>query len=232
MIEDPARKETPHFHGHRERLRKRFMEGGEEALADYELLELLLFQANARGDVKPLAKSLIERFDGFAGVISAAPEALREVKGVRDATIAVLKSVRAAAVRLTREEALEKPVISSWDRLTAYCRASMAHDRTERFRVLFLDTKNKIIHDEVQQTGTVNHTPVYPREVVKRALEVGATAIIMVHNHPSGDPTPSKADIEMTREVQRAAASLGIVLHDHVIISRAGHNSFKSLGLL
>ncbi len=232
MIEDPARKETPHFHGHRERLRKRFMEGGEEALADYELLELLLFQANARGDVKPLAKSLIERFDGFAGVISAAPEALREVKGVRDATIAVLKSVRAAAVRLTREEALEKPVISSWDRLIAYCRASMAHDRTERFRVLFLDTKNKIIHDEVQQTGTVNHTPVYPREVVKRALEVGATAIIMVHNHPSGDPTPSKADIEMTREVQRAAASLGIALHDHVIISRAGHNSFKSLGLL
>lgn len=230
MTEDG--KKTPHYHGHRERLRARFMEGGEEALADYELLELLLFQAKARGDVKPLAKQLIARFGGFAGAISAAPEALREVKDVGDATIAVLKSVRAAAVRLGREEVLESPVISSWDRLIAYCRASMAHDRTERFRVLFLDAKNKIIHDEVQQTGTVNHTPVYPREVVKRALEVGATAIIMVHNHPSGDATPSKADIEMTREVQRAAAALDITLHDHVIITRAGHNSFRSLGLL
>jgi DNA repair protein RadC len=223
---------TPHYHKHRKRLRARFLAGGEEALPDYELLELMLFQAKARGDVKPLAKQLIERFGSFAGVISATPETLREVKDVGPATITVLKSIRAAAVRLAREEALEKPVISSWDRLIAYCRASMAHDRTERFRVLFLDTKNKIIHDEVQQTGTVNHTPVYPREVVKRALEVGATAIIMVHNHPSGDATPSPADIEMTQEVQRAAASLGIALHDHVIITRAGHNSFKSLGLL
>nr|ABZ09829.1 putative RadC, DNA repair protein [uncultured marine microorganism HF4000_APKG8L7] len=173
MAKDPDGTEKPHYHRHRMRLRTRFMEGGEEALADYELLELMLFQANARVDVKPLAKQLIERFGGFTGVVSASPEALREIKGVGDAAIVVLKSVRAAAVRLAREETLEQPVISSWDRRLAYCRVSMAHDRTERFLVLFLDTKNKIIHDEVQQTGTVNHTPVYPREVVKRALEVG-----------------------------------------------------------
>lgn len=224
--------EKPHYLGHRKRLRERFIKAGGEALPDYELLELLLALAKPRGDVKPLAKKLIKRFGGFAAVISAEPRELTEVEGVAEATAVALKTVQAAALRLAREEVMARPVIGSWERLIAYCRMAMAHSKTEQFRLLFLDRKNALIADELQQRGTVDHTPVYTREVVKRALDLGASAIIMVHNHPSGDPTPSKADILMTREVRDAAEKLGIVLHDHVIIGRGEHASFKALGLL
>ncbi len=224
--------DKPHYLGHRERLRQRFLRGGADALADYELLELVLFSARPRGDVKPLAKALLARFGSFAGVISAEPARLREVAGVGDATVAALKTVQAAALAFMREEVIDRPVLSSWDKLLAYCRASMGHRKTEAFRILFLDNRNALIADEIQQTGTVNHTPVYPREVVRRALELGATAIIMAHNHPSDDPTPSRADIEMTRAVAEAAAKLGVTLHDHIIVGRTRHTSFKALGLL
>lgn len=224
--------EKPHYLGHRKRLRERFIKAGGEALPDYELLELLLALAKPRSDVKPLAKKLLKRFGGFAAVISAEPRELTEVEGVAEATAVALKTVQAAALRLAREEVMARPVIGSWERLLAYCRMAMAHSKTEQFRLLFLDRKNALIADELQQRGTVDHTPVYTREVVKRALDLGASAIIMVHNHPSGDPTPSKADIQMTREVREAAEKLGIVLHDHVIIGRGEHASFKALGLL
>lgn len=224
--------EQPHHVGHRGRLRQRLMAAGPEALPDYELLELVLFAAQPRRDVKPLAKTLLARFGSFAEVISAPPALLAEIDGVGDTVIATLKVVQAAALRLAQGEVMARPVIGSWQKLMAYCRASMAHEATEHFRVLFLNRRNELIADEVQQKGTVDHTPVYPREVVKRALELGATAVIMVHNHPSGDPTPSPADIEMTREVKEAGEKLGIQLHDHVIIGRRGHNSFKTLGLI
>jgi DNA repair protein RadC len=222
----------PSYLGHRQRLRERFLKGGPDALPDYELLELVLFFANPRGDVKPLAKTLIQRFGSFAEVISADAAALAQVKGVGETAVAALKAVQAAALRLARQQVLNQPVLSSWTKVLDYCRASMAFEGTERFRILFLNRKNALIADEVQQKGTVDHTPVYPREVIKRALELGATAIIMVHNHPSGDPTPSPADIAMTREVRDAGQKLGIALHDHVIIGRGGTASFKSLGLL
>ncbi|MBE0530036.1 MAG: DNA repair protein RadC [Rhodospirillales bacterium] len=224
--------EQPHHVGHRGRLRQRLMAAGPDALPDYELLELVLFAAQPRRDVKPLAKMLLARFGSFAEVISAPPALLAEIDGVGDTVIATLKVVQAAALRLAQGEVMARPVIGSWQKLMAYCRASMAHEATEHFRVLFLNRRNELIADEVQQKGTVDHTPVYPREVVKRALELGATAVIMVHNHPSGDPTPSPADIEMTREVKDAGEKLGIQLHDHVIIGRRGHNSFKTLGLI
>jgi len=208
------------------------MKGGADALPDYELLELVLYASLPRGDVKPLAKDLMARFGSFAGVISAEPGELAEVTGVGDATISALKTIQAAAVRLVRDQVMERPVLSNWQALVDYCRASMAHEKTERFRILFLNRKNVLIADEVQQTGTVDHTPVYPREVMKRALELGASALIMVHNHPSGDPTPSDSDIEMTREVQAAGEKLGITVHDHLVMSKSGHNSFKTMGLL
>lgn len=208
------------------------MTAGADALPDYELLELVLFMAVPRRDVKPLAKMLIGKFGNFAEVISADPRALREVEGCGDAVVVALKTVREGAVRLARQQVINKPVISSWDRLLDYCQASMAYLQGEQFRLLFLDRKNVLIADELQQKGTIDHTPVYPREVVKRALELGASALIMVHNHPSGDVTPSKADVEMTRQVRDAAKAVGITLHDHLIVGRAGHNSFKSLGLL
>lgn len=224
--------EKPHYTGHRQRLRQRLMAAGPEALPDYELLELVLFAAQPRQDVKPLAKALLERFGSFAAVIAAPPALLAEVDDVGEAAIATLKVVQAAALRLARDEVMQMPVIASWQKLIDYCRASMAREANEQFRVLFLNRRNELIADEVQQTGTVDHTPVYPREVVKRALELGASAIIMVHNHPSGDTTPSRADIEMTVEVRDAAGKLGILLHDHVIVGRRGHSSFKTLGLL
>lgn len=227
-----ATDEAPHFLGHRARLRKRFLEGGAEALADYELLELILFLAHPRRDVKPLAKALIDRFGSFAGAVGADPEALARIGEVGETTIAALKSVQAAAVRLAREQAMERPVISSWDRLLAYCRARLAHDQTERFHVLFLDAKNTLIRDEAQSKGTIDHTPVYPREVVKRALELGAAALILVHNHPSGDPTPSDSDVVMTHEIAHAAKALGISVHDHLIIGRNGHASLRDLKLM
>ncbi len=218
--------------GHRERLRKRFMKAGADAVADYELLELILFQAQPRGDVKPLAKALIERFGSFAEAVSAPPQRLREIDGIGDSAVIALKSVRAAALKLMQGRVLQKPALASWTALMDYCRASMAFETTEQFRILFLDRKNVLIGDEVQQSGTIDHTPVYPREVIKRALELGASAIIMVHNHPSGDPTPSKADIEMTKQVKEAGEKLGVILHDHVVIGRSGDASFKSIGLL
>jgi DNA repair protein RadC len=203
-----------------------------ESFPDYELLELLLFQSIPRVDVKPLAKQLIARFGTLAGVLAAPAEALAEISELTVQTIVHLKAVREAGVRLARAEAMAGPVIASWDKLIDYCRANLAHEKVERFHLLFLDRKNRLIADEVQQKGTVDHTPVYPREVVRRALELRASAIVMVHNHPSGDPTPSRGDIDMTHEVRTACEALGIVLHDHVVIARSGHASFKSLGLL
>ncbi len=222
----------PHYWGHRQRLRDRFMNQGADALADYELLELLLFYSIARRDVKPLAKQLIEKFGGLGGVFAAEPERLAEVDDVTYQTIVEIKTVKALASRMGQAEIAEQPILSSWNKLIRYLKSQMGHDMNEQFRIVFLNTKNMVIADEVQQKGTVNHTPVYPREVIKRALELGATALIMVHNHPSGDPTPSAADIEMTKEVAEAGERLGIVLHDHVVISKRGHSSFKEMGLL
>jgi DNA repair protein RadC len=226
----PETPEKPHYHGHRERLRERFRKGS-DPLPDYELVELLLFHTIPRIDVKPLAKRLVEKFGNFAGVISAPRETLLGA-GLKDNTIDMVKIVRESAVRLARQEVIDRPVLSSWQKVLDYCRARLAHEPTERFHLLFLDRKNVLIADEEQQRGTVDHTPVYPREVVKRALDLGASAIILVHNHPSGDPTPSKADIAMTREVAKAAETLGLTVHDHIVIGRSGHASFKGMGLL
>ena len=222
----------PHYLDHRQRLRARFMEGGADALPDYELLELVLFAAIPRRDVKPLAKTLIAKFGSFADVIAAPRERLLEVDGVGETVVTYLKIVEAAALRLSKTRLLNRPALSSWNALLDYCAAAMARNPNEEFRVLFLDRKNMLIEDEVQGTGTVDHTPVYPREIVKRALELGASSLILVHNHPSGDPTPSRADIEMTREIVSAAKALRIQVHDHLVIGRKGHASFKALGLL
>ncbi len=227
-----ATPDKPHYAGHRARLRARFLAAGPDALADYELLELLLFLARPRADVKPLAKALLKRFGSFAEVISAEPERLAEVRGVGESAIVALKTAQAAALKLMRQEIMERPILSSWDQVLAYCRASMGYGPTERFRILFLNRKNVLIADEEQQRGTVDHTPVYPREVIKRALELGASAIVMVHNHPSGDPTPSQADIEMTRQVRDAGKAVGVALHDHVVVGREGYASLKSMGLI
>jgi len=224
--------DKPDHLGHRQRLRARFLEAGPEAFPDYELLELILFQAKPRQDTKPLAKALLRRFGSFAGVIGAEIAALMAVPEMGEASVVALKAIQAGVERVLRDELRAKPVLSSWDKVVDYCRAAMARAPIEQFRLLFLDRKNVLIADEVQQTGTVDHTPVYPREVVKRALELGASAIIMVHNHPSGDPTPSKADIDMTRTVAAACATLGIDLHDHLIIGRAGNASLRGLGLM
>ncbi len=222
----------PHFHGHRERLRERFRESGAELLSDYELLELVLFRALPRRDVKPLAKDLIATFGSFPEVISAPAARLAEIKGLGTTAITELKIIHAAASRLARGQVRKRPVLSSWSSVIDYCRTTMAFAEKEQFRVLFLDKRNQLIVDEVQQTGTVDHTPVYPREVVKRALELSATALILVHNHPSGDPTPSHADIEMTRTIVEVAKPLGIAVHDHIIVGRDGHASFKGLKLV
>lgn len=222
---------SPHS-GHRERLRDRFMRGGDKALADYEMLELLLFNAIPRRDTKPLAKELIARFGTFAEVVSAPETRLREIKGVSERVITELKLVRAAALRLMQGQIMERKVLSSWDQVVAYCRAAMAYETREQFRILFLDKKNNLIADEMQQQGTVDHTPVYVREVVKRALELSATAIVLVHNHPSGDPTPSRADIDMTKMIIDAAKPLGVVVHDHIIVGRDRVASFKGLRLM
>ncbi len=228
---DEQPSEEPHYHGHRERLRERLLEAGASALPDYELLEFLLFAGIPRRDTKPLAKELIARFGSFAGVLAANREALSDA-GLKDAAIAVLLSVREASSRFLRGEIADKPVISNWQALIDYCTAKIGFAASEEFHLLFLDRKNALIRDERQQQGTVDHTPVYPREVVKRALELNASAIIMVHNHPSGDVTPSRADIEMTKQVREAAKAVGIALHDHLVIGRGKHSSFRSLGLL
>ncbi len=232
LISDVDGPVAPHYLGHRERLRERFLAGGADAMPDYELMELALFAAIPRRDVKPLAKALIARFGSFAEAIAAPRERIREVDGMSETAVAQLKIVEAAALRLSKTRVMGRPALSSWAALIDYCAAAMARSMTEEFRVLFLDRKNILIADEVQSHGTIDHTPVYPREIVKRALELGASAIILVHNHPSGDPTPSRADIEMTRDVVASAKALRIIVHDHVVIARSGHASFKSLGLL
>ena len=220
---------VPHYYGHRRRLRERMIAAGAECLPDYELLEMVLFAANPQGDVKPTAKALLGHFGGFGEVMSADPDALSRA-GLGLAGIAAIKSVREAALRLMRVELQERPVVGSWDKLIDYCNAQVAHSKVEEFHILFLDRKNMLIKHERQQRGTIDHTPVYPREVVKRALELGASALILLHNHPSGDPTPSKADIAVTRDIKKAAAPLGVALHDHVIIGRNGHISLRDLG--
>ncbi|MCF3628537.1 DNA repair protein RadC [Thalassospiraceae bacterium LMO-SO8] len=228
----PGSARTPHFHGHRQRLKDRFLETGGDQLADYELMELVLFQALPRRDVKPLAKDLLDRFGSFAGVATAEASLIRQVPGAGDAVVVALKTVAAAAERLARDELAAAPVLANWDKLLKYCRTAMSREGREQFRVLYLNRKNVLIKDEVQWRGTIDHTPLYPREVVKRALELQAAALIMVHNHPSGDPTPSQADIEMTRQVAEAANSMGIVLHDHLIVAKSGHTSFRDMGYL
>lgn len=218
--------------GHRLRLKERFVNGGPDALPDYELLELVLFSAIPRRDTKPVAKRLIERFGSFTEVINAPPERLKEVTGIGDAAVIQLKLVRAAALRFMRGSVMHRPVLTSWNAVLDYCRAAMGFEASEQFRILFLDKKNGLIADELQQRGTVDHTPVYVREVVKRALELSASAVILVHNHPSGDPTPSKTDVEMTKQIVEAARPLGITVHDHIVVGRRGHASFKELRLI
>ena len=222
---------SPHYHGHRERLRQRLIAAGADNLPDYELVEVILFASNPRGDVKPLAKDLLERFGGFAELFSADAQTLAAA-GLGLAGIAALKSVREAALRLMRSELRQRPVVGSWDKLNDYCTAHIAHGRIEEFHILFLDRKNMLIKHEQQQRGTIDHTPVYPREVVKRALELQASALILVHNHPSGDPTPSKADIAVTKDIVKAGAPLGVTVHDHLIIGRGRHTSLRDLGLI
>lgn len=224
--------QAPHYHGHRERLRARFRDAGPEAVSDYELLELVLFRAIPQRDVKPLAKELVARFGSFAEVIAAPRARLLEVKGMGEAAVTELKIVHAAAQRLARGEVRKRPVLSSWGSVLDYCRTAMAFSDKEQFRLLFLDKRNQLIADELQQTGTVDHTPVYPREVVKRALELSATALILVHNHPSGDPTPSRADVRMTQAIIDVAKPLGIAVHDHIIVGKEGHASLKGLKLI
>ena len=224
--------EAKHYHGHRERLRERFENGGASALADYELLELALFRSIPRADTKPIAKGLLARFGTFAEVLGAPLALLQEVKGVGPSVALDLKIIAAAGQRSALSEIKGREILSSWNKVVDYCRAAMAFETREQFRILFLDKKNALIADEVQQVGTVDHTPVYPREVIKRALDLSATAIILVHNHPSGDPTPSRADIEMTKEIVDAAKRLGIAVHDHIIIGRKGYSSMKGLLLI
>lgn len=221
-----------HYHGHRDRLRQRFRDSGDRALADYELLELLLFRLIPRRDTKPIAKALLARFGSLPEVLGAPTHLLTEVKGVGESVATDLKLVAAIAHRMLKGDLKGRQVLASWSSVIEYCRAAMAFEAREQFRVLFLDKKNALIADEVQQTGTVDHTPVYPREVVKRALELSATAIILVHNHPSGDPTPSRAYIEMTKLIIDTARPLGITVHDHIIIGKDGHASLKGLKLI
>lgn len=231
--EPPSARPLPSYlRDHRKRLRERFLEGGAGAVPDYELLELVLFRAIPRRDVKPLARRLIEAFGDFNAVISAAPARLQDVEGVGESVVCELKVVEAAAHRLARARVMRRHVLSGWDALLDYCHTVMSHRETEHFRILFLDRKNVLVADEEQARGTVDHVPVYPREVVKRALELNASALIIVHNHPSGDPTPSRADIDMTTRIEAAAQALGLVLHDHLVIGRSLELSFRAEGLL
>ena len=222
----------PHYLGHRQRLRDRFLAGGDNGLPDYELLELLLFFSIPKIDTKPIAKQLLGRFGSLAGVVNASAEQLAEFQRMDHFTITMFKALRIFAARLVLEDLTDRPVLENWDNLVAYLRAAMAHRMIEQFRLLFLDRRNVLIADEVQHEGSIDHTPVYRREVVKRALALDASALVMVHNHPSNHPQPSKPDIEMTRQVRDALDRVGVVLHDHLIISRRGHTSFRQLGLL
>lgn len=228
----PTGKQPSYIRDHRKRLRARFLDGGAQAMPDYELLELVLFRAIPRRDVKPLTRQLLDSFGDFNGVLSASNDRLSDVPGVGEAVIAELKIIEAAAHRLARSRVVERQVLSSWDALLEYCHTTMAHRETEQFRIFYLDRKNVLIADEEQARGTVDHVPVYPREVVKRALQLNASALILVHNHPSGDPTPSESDITMTRSVQAAVETMGITLHDHIIIGKSCELSFRTQGYL
>jgi len=225
-------KEKPHYLGHRQRLRERFLNTGADGLADYELLELILFGAKPRSDVKPLAKALIKNFGSFADVVSADVERLRAIDGIGEASIVAIKTAQAAALRMMQEQFIDRPALGSWNAVLDYMQARLGRSTVEELHVIYLDRKNTVLADEALQRGTVDHTPVYPREIVKRALDLDATALILVHNHPSGDPTPSRADIEMTKQVKKAVAAVDISLHDHIIIGRGKHASLKSMGLL
>lgn len=224
--------EKPHYSGHRQRLRERFVSGGASALQDYELLELLLFMAIPRRDVKPLAKSLLTKFGSLQELMSAPHTAIAQTEGISENVATALKTVFALAERSMKQELMQKPILNNWTRLMDYCTMTMAHEKKEHFRILFLNKKNELIADEIQGSGTIDHTPAYPREIMKRSLEIGATAIILMHNHPSGDPKPSQADIDMTNAIIDAARPFDIKIHDHVIISRNGYTSFKSEGLI
>lgn len=226
-----AKADDPHYMGHRDRLRDRFLAGGREALAEYELLELILFMAIPRRDVKPLAKDLLKKYGAVSAIFHASPEDLK-LNGLSDNSVTALKIIRAAAFEMMKQDVINQPILNSWTRLLDYLQATMAHEKKEHFRILFLNKKNQLIADEVQQSGTVDHTPAYPREIVKRALELSATAIILVHNHPSGDSSPSRADIDLTLHIINAARPLGIVIHDHLIVARGGVTSMKNKGIL
>lgn len=231
-VKEALTKERPHYAGHRKRLRERFLLVGPEALADYELLEMILFPAKPIGDVKPMAKALLATFGSFGKVLLAEPGELLRVEGVNEAAVAAIKTTKAAAERMLKEEVMGRAIIKSWSQLLDYCRIHIGHNQAEEFHVLFLNHKLELIANERQQKGTINHTPVYPREVVKRALELGASSIILVHNHPSGDVSPSKSDIDVTRQIIDAAKPLGIEVHDHLIIGAKNHFSFKSKGII
>ncbi len=222
----------PHYHGHRDRLRQRLLGSGPDALADYEVIELLLFGAKPRGDVKPLAKALMDRFGNLANVLSASPEELASLEGMGRSSIAAIKIVQEASRRLAREEILDRPVLSSWNKLLDYVRISLAREKVENFHLLFLDRKNRLIADERHTTGSLDTTPVYPRDIVKRALDLNAAALILVHNHPSGSARPSKQDIDLTKQIMETAGRLGIHVHDHIIVGRSDHTSMRSMGLL
>lgn len=232
IVKIEARTEKPHYLGHRKRLRERLLSTKEPHFSDYELLEMLLFAGKPMGDTKPLARTLLNKFGDLSDVLNATPQELGQIEGMGESSVAALKVVKQACFRLLHAEVKEKPVLQSWKALLDYCRITMGSNKSEQFRIFFLDHKNKLIADELQQEGTIDHTPVYPREVVKRALELGAASIILAHNHPSGDPEPSKADISMTRQIQTAASAIGITLHDHLIITQNKHYSFKSNGLV
>lgn len=229
---DKQPKDEPHYKGHRGRLRERFLSGGSNALQDYELLELLLFMAIPRRDVKPLAKTLLKTFGSLPELMAASPQELTRVSGISENTASAIKSVEALATRMMKQDLEGKPVLNSWTRLMDYCYATMAHEKKEHFRVLFLNKKNELIGDEIQGSGTVDHTPAYPREIMKRSLEIGATAIILMHNHPSGDSKPSQADIDVTQQIIRAAEPFNITVHDHIVMSRNGYTSMKNQGLM
>ena len=224
--------EKPHYLGHRQRLRDRFRQSGADGLSDYELLELLLFRSIPRSDTKARAKALIKRFGSLAEVLGAPEALLREVEDIGEGAALDLKIVAAVGLRMARGAVLKREVLGSWDAVLDYCRTAMAFEPREQFRILFLDKRNALIADEVQQTGTVDHTPVYPREIVRRALELSASALILVHNHPSGDPSPSRADIDMTKTIVATAKPLGIAVHDHIIIGKNGHASLKGMRLM
>ncbi len=232
MSESAIKQDKPHYTGHRDRLRQRFVDSGADSLQDYELLEMLLFMAIPRRDVKPLAKTLLASFKTLPALMHAEINELTRVDGISEKTAIAIKTVTALSHRALKQEIMNQPILNSWARLMDYCQATMAHEKKEHFRILFLNKKNELIADEIQQSGTVDHTPAYPREIMKRALELSATAIILVHNHPSGDHTPSEADIDMTFAIMAAAEPFKIIVHDHIVVSKNGTTSMKNAGLL